>query len=90
MRLTNILLLTVFFVAALAQQKPIQPKLRLIAFNETHTEWLTAAAIEQLGVDKVKFMDITDNQNPQISAVAPDPLPDQPQYKMYPLNINTV
>jgi len=37
--------------------------LRLIALNETHTEWMTPEQVFELAISQVHFMDITDFQN---------------------------
>jgi len=44
-------------------EHPPHEGLRLIAFSETHTQWLTPEQVFELGVARVHFMDITDFQN---------------------------
>jgi len=57
---------------------------RLIAFSETHTEWLSLEEVEKLMVNKINFMDITDHPDvPTGPRLFLDPIPIQPEHKIY-------
>jgi len=61
-----------------------QEPLRLIAFSETHREWLPMGAIETLMAKRINFMDITDHQEVSTAALPSfAPIPDQPRHKPY-------
>ena len=61
------------------------PELRLIQTGpNTAPEWLTAAQISKLQMDRINFMDVTDGYIPKApSSLTKSSFPDQPTQKEY-------